>query len=53
MLKRSRKDLDKSKYLIGSDKKLYECLEGEVAGAVVGEQMEKKGRTVFRFHKAS
>lgn len=51
MLKRSRNDAEKTKYLFGSDKNLYEWTEGDVPGAIVGQQLEKNGRNVFKFGK--
>ena len=51
MLKRQRKDTEKTKYLFGTDKKLYEWKDGDVPGVVVGEQIEKNGKKVFKFAK--
>lgn len=51
MLKRSRNDAEKTKYLFGSDKNLYQWREGNVPGALVGQQLEKNGRNVFKFAK--
>jgi len=51
MMKRSRQDAEKTKYMLGTDKVLYEWREGDVAGAVVGHQIEKNGRNVFKFIK--
>lgn len=53
LLKRGRGATEKTKFLLGSDDQLYACLEGEVAGAVVGERVltaegKKRG---FRFFK--
>jgi hypothetical protein len=51
MLKRSRQSIEKTKYLLGTDKLLYEWKDGDIAGEVVGQQLEKKGRNVFKFNK--
>ena len=51
MLKRSRNDAEKTKYLFGSDKNLYEWTEGDIPGAIVGQQLEKNGRNIFKFGK--
>ena len=51
MMKRSRQDAEKTKYMLGTDKVLDEWREGDVAGAVVGHQIEKNGRNVFKFIK--
>jgi hypothetical protein len=51
MLKRSRQSTEKTKYLLGTDKLLYEWKDGDIAGEVVGQQLEKKGRNVFKFNK--
>ena len=53
LLKRGRGATEKAKFLLGSDDKLYACLDGEVAGAMVGERAltaegKKRG---FRFIK--
>ena len=55
LLKRGRGATEKTKFLLGSDDRLYACLEGEVAGAVVGERVltaegKKRG---FRFCKGA
>lgn len=48
-LKRTKDDKEKTKYMFGSDKKLYEWQDGDQPGNEVGYQMEKNGRKVFKF----
>ena len=50
MLKRFSKDKAKTKYMLGTDKKLYEWCEGNVPGKEVGYQIEKKnGKNTYKF----
>lgn len=50
-LKRPKVDTEKQQYLFGSDNKLYIFIDEHTAGEEVGQQIEKNGKKMFKFHK--
>jgi hypothetical protein len=53
-IRRYKGDANKTMFLLGSDAKLYECLDGNIPGAEIGVGVTRSdGRTSYKFHKAA